>query len=376
MYKSIVGAIALSAALCGAQAGAQPAPADTEPQLQISRFSGRIEVETPNRKESVPGQKLPYLRAGSIVRVLSGTAEFRSDLPATVRAGKGDAFHFTTLKPESGRRGAIIITAFETEPKTLEIAVGGEKFRLSKGGRLAISSMGPGEVTVESERGDVKVAAGGVTEDGKIRSTARTMASGESLIIPVRENAGLESPAMSLAGVSVTRKNETTFDALGDGFPEPERRASVDEARRAVSSWPEASKTAAEAMVEKYGPPHRLDAVKMSWNDNGQWKRTTVYRLPFEGEDVLEQTISYDVPREKRAALSKLDIMLKVNPAGMELSATSESEETNFLALNLADEVIEEKRTPADAREFYLTTVRLGHSGKTSPYMRSLLFRP
>lgn len=136
MTRSITAALALLVTLGGARAGAQTAQADLEPQLQISRFSGKIEIETPGRKESVSGQRLPYIRSGSIVRVLSGTAEFQSDLHAIVRAGKGDAFHFAASKPESGRRGSMSVMAVETEPKTLEVAVGAEKFRLKRGGAL------------------------------------------------------------------------------------------------------------------------------------------------------------------------------------------------------------------------------------------------
>ncbi|MDD5303915.1 MAG: hypothetical protein PHS14_12515 [Elusimicrobia bacterium] len=376
MNHSITAALALLVTLAGARAGAETVKTDVEPRLQISRFSGKIEVETPNRKESVPGQKLPYIRSGSIVRVVSGTAEFQSDLHAIVRAGKGDAFHYTAAKPESGRRGSMSITAIETEPKALEVAVGGEKFQLKKGGRLTVAAADPGEVNVQSERGDVKIAAGSTAKDGTVRASAHTMSAGESLIIPVREAAGFEGAAMSLAGVSVVRKNDTTFTASGEGRPESASQASVDEARSAVAQWPSGSKMVAEAMIEKYGPPSKVDAVKMSWNDNGAWKKTTVYRIPSAGQDVLEQTIGYDVPSNKRADLSKLDLALKVNPADKEMSVTSESEETNFLAMNLADEVIQEKRSPEDAREFYLTTVKLSQSGKSSPYTRSLLFRP
>jgi hypothetical protein len=375
MIKSITAALALLVTLGGAPSGARAAQADLEPQLQIRQFAGKIEVETPGRKESVSGQKLPYIRSGSIVRVLSGTAEFHSDLHATVRAGKGDSFHFTALKPEGGRRGSISIMAVETEPKALEVAVGGEKFQLKRGGCLAITAADPGEVSVASERGDVKIAAGSAAKDGTIRSSAHTMEIGETLIIPVREDSRFEGLTMSLAGVSVVRKNEMTFTAEGDGRPES-GHASVDKARRSVSQWPSGSKMVAEAMLEKYGAPSMVDVDKLSWYDNGSWKKTTVYRIPSEGQDVLEQTISYAVPKDKRADLAKLDIMLKVNAFDRELSATSESEEANFLAMNLADEVVHETKTPEEAREFYLETVKLSQSGKISPYMQGLMFQP
>ncbi|MDD5303912.1 MAG: hypothetical protein PHS14_12500 [Elusimicrobia bacterium] len=151
--------------------------------------------------------------------------------------------------------------------------------------------------------------------------------------------------------------------------------AGADAARGAVSLWPQASRTVAEAMLEKYGPPGTVDADSISWINAGGWKKTTVRRLPREGEGVLEQAIGYDVPQEKRAALAKLDIAMKVNQADKVLSVASESEAANFLAMNLIDEVVRGKRTPEDARAFYQTTLRLSASGKSSPYMQGLLFR-
>lgn len=364
MGKSIAGALALSMTLGGALAGAQPPP-DAEPRLQISRFAGRIEVETPNWTASVPGQEMPYIRSGSIVRVLSDSAVFRSDVHATVSAGKGDVFYFAALKPEAGRPGYLRIAAIETEPKALEVAVGGERFRLSKGGGLSVAATGPGEATVKSEWGKVKIASGG-----------RTMASGEALVIPVSETAGPAGPEMSPSGVSVTRRNETTFEAAVEAGADSQSLARGDEARRVVSLWPEASRTVAEATLGKYGPPDRVDIDRLSWSDNGGWKKTTVHRLPLERGGVLEQAIRWDVPQDRRAALSALDISMAVDQADRTLSVASGSEETNFLAMNLAVEVIREKRTPEEAREFYRRTVKLFDAGKTSPYLRGLLFRP
>jgi hypothetical protein len=371
----MIAALALLAALAGGRAGAETMRGDAEPRLQISLLSGKIEVETPGRKESIPGQKLPYIRSGSIVRVLSGTAEFQSDLRATVSAGKGDAFHYAAHKPEGGHRGSMTIMAVETDPKTLEVAVGGEKFQLKRGVRLALSANGPDEVTVVSDRGEAKVAARATAKEGVIRPAARAMREGESLIVSAPEDARFEGPAMSLADVSVSRMNDTTFAAQGEGRPET-RQAGAQEARRAVADWPSGSRSVAEAMIEKYGAPSLAEAGRLTWKDNGSWKRTTVYRNPVEGGEVLEQTLGYAVPQDKRADLAKLDIMLRVDREDGELSATSESEETNFLAMNLADEVIREKRTPEDAREFYLSTVKLSRAGKSSPYMQGLMFQP
>lgn len=367
MNKVILGALALAAALGGARAEA----AEREPRLQVSRLSGRFEVETPNRRESVAGQRLPFVRSGSIVRVLSGTAEFQSDLDATVTAGKGDVFHFTARRPEGGRPAVQVIAAIETEPKALAIVVGGERFRLRRGGGLSITSAGSGEATVRAEMGDVLVVSG-----GPAGGSERAMPPGEALIIPVQEDEASPRRPMSLAGVLVIRKNETTFEAQGEARAESPSRANAAAARTTVAGWPEGSRMVAEALIEKYGAPDAVEDGRLTWNGNGGWKRTTVHRLPSEGSEVVEQSIGYVVPRDRRAALTQLDLALKVDEASGELTATSESEETNFLALNLADEVVKETRTPEGARAYYVQTLRLAGAGKSSPYMRELLFRP
>ncbi len=367
MNKIFLGGLALAAALGGARA----ASAQREPRLQVSRLSGRFEIETPNRRESVAGQRLPFVRSGSIVRVLSGTAEFQSDLDATVTAGKGDVFHYSAKRSEGGRPAVQVIAGIETEPKTLAIVVGGERFRLRRGGGLSITSSGSGEATVRAEMGEVLVAAGGAARGGE-----RAMPPGEALIIPVGEDETAPRRPMSLAGVLVIRKNETTFEAQGEARAESSSRTGVDPARSAIAGWPEGSRMVAEAMIEKYGAPDSVDDAKLTWNGNGGWKRTTVHRLPDEGSDVLEQAIGYVVPPGRRAALTRLDLELKVDEVSGELTATSESEETNFLALNLADEVVKETRTPEGARAYYVQTLRLAGAGKSSPYMRELLFRP
>ena len=88
----------------------------------------------------------------------------------------------------------------------------------------------------------------------------------------------------------------------------------------------------------------------------------------------LEQTIAYQVPDAKINALTSFDQRISVNKIKGELSCRSDSERTNFLALNLADEIVNDKRSVQDAQDFYQEAQRLSQSGKTSPYMEGFLF--
>jgi hypothetical protein len=51
------------------------------------------------------------------------------------------------------------------------------------------------------------------------------------------------------------------------------------------------------------------------------------------------------------------------------------SDLVNFLALNIADEIIRGRRDVRGAIAFYRRTLDLAAAGKTSPYMTRLLFR-
>ena len=92
------------------------------------------------------------------------------------------------------------------------------------------------------------------------------------------------------------------------------------------------------------------------------------------GDDILEQTIPYNVPDDKIAALKSFDGRLKIEKGRRELSSRSENENDNYLALNLADEIVGGKRTPDDARGDYRKLIRLSESGKNSELMYGFAF--
>lgn len=348
-----------------------PEPASAAgPGLRISRLNGRLEI-SPD-EDAAPARKLPSLRSGSVIRVLEGTAAFESDLHATVRAGEGDVFRFTAVRAEGSRAASLRIAALEREPRSLEVSVGDYKFRLRKGGALSITAAWPGEAVVKSDARGVEFAPGSMTGEGRILSKGRRVAAGVGISVPVPEKPGYENaggPALEVRGTGV----DSFIVAAGTGGGS--RSVRDAEARRIIADWPMVSLRTAEVVMEKYGPPDLALSDRLSWFDNGPWKTTTVYREPGERLDVLEQTIGYRVPGGKVSALAKLDVNLRLSRDGGELSATSEAEETNLLALNLADEVVRELKTPAEARAVYLRTVVEWNAGRSSPYMKRLLFR-
>jgi hypothetical protein len=157
------------------------------------------------------------------------------------------------------------------------------------------------------------------------------------------------------------------------------QRPSQEYVAAVLAGWPEYSRMAAEVVRGEYGPPDGVSPDRLVWGRVGVWKRVVVYRSvggTALDPGVLEETVDYAAPSAKWPDLAGFDHGVVYDPLGRELSARSASEESNFLALNLADEIVRDQRTPEDAMRFFDQTVALGYSGKSSPYLQGLLFRP
>ena len=143
-------------------------------------------------------------------------------------------------------------------------------------------------------------------------------------------------------------------------------------------AWPEHSRVLAEAIVARYGTPDVVEASRLSWSGRRPWVALIVYRDAVDSDrpNGLQQSVSYEVPVRKWRALAAFDRGVEYDPVKRELVARSDSESTNLLALNLADEMIRGRRTAADARDFYDKTLSLAYSGKSSSYTRRLHFVP
>jgi hypothetical protein len=134
-------------------------------------------------------------------------------------------------------------------------------------------------------------------------------------------------------------------------------------------------------MVDKYGPPDRVEISRVVWENKGPWKRIAVWddmelhEMSRSKDANIEETIAYLVPEQKRREVEDFSRRVKVSRDGAELSARSFSEERIFLTLNLADEIVRGAKTPSQAKTFYAATIQLADAGKSSPYMKGLLFQ-
>ena len=141
-----------------------------------------------------------------------------------------------------------------------------------------------------------------------------------------------------------------------------------------------ASQKAAKVMHDKYGPPAAMTADEMVWGATGPWKRTVIYRVeqphefPVHHTDVMQQWIDYRVPKDMFDKLAEYDGSVVVERTSGEMSARCDAAGANFLALDLADEIVRGKRTVSDARKMYLEQIMLMKAMKPAPYTEKLMF--
>lgn len=146
--------------------------------------------------------------------------------------------------------------------------------------------------------------------------------------------------------------------------------------------WPAYSYRLARRMIARYGLPVDSTEDRVVWRDIGPWKRTVVYRNPpsdglfRKSRGRLEQSVRYEFPKDRAAALKEFDRTIEADEKEGLLTARTDDESSNLLALNLADDVLRGRRTPQDAAEFRAKTARLSDSGKSSPYLERLMFVP
>jgi len=167
-----------------------------------------------------------------------------------------------------------------------------------------------------------------------------------------------------------------------DGTAMASGMASRGTASAMVASWPTKQRETVALMTAKYGEPTVMGDRMLAWYGTGPFVKTAIARddvphdFPMAHRDYLTQTVKHRVPADKLADLYQYDGSVYYHRTRGELSAQCDVEEMNYLALNLAHDVITGKRTPADARAFYAKTAMAFKQGdKSSPYVQGLIFQ-
>jgi len=147
-----------------------------------------------------------------------------------------------------------------------------------------------------------------------------------------------------------------------------------------TASWSESQKNVVHKLTNKYGLPNETSSRRLIWHHNGPWKQTIVsldtvpHNFPTPHLDFLKQTIDYKVPVELFDKVAQFDGSVYPDRTSGEASAKCDKEETNFLALNMLNDIVTGKRTVEEAKRFFADTAIKYHQGISSPNIEKFLF--
>jgi len=152
--------------------------------------------------------------------------------------------------------------------------------------------------------------------------------------------------------------------------------------QKELAGWPEATRRLGAQLMTKYGKPVEVTPRQVTWLNSGPWARTTLYKegithnFASPHRNVLEQAVLYKVPIDKLLPLAQFNRSLVVDLARGELVTSSDSEEINFLTVNVADDVIKGQRTSEEARIYFAQLVRAKMIKEPEKELRTLKFTP
>lgn len=192
------------------------------------------------------------------------------------------------------------------------------------------------------------------------------------------------SLALALFGLgacsSIGQKKNTEETASVNKVMTPQ--ITHERVNRFIQDWPDTAKSAAHTMVAKYGLPQEITPTRLVWEDNRPFRSTIVHReeithnFPFPHADVLEQVVKYRVPVGKSEKLQRFDGSLVYDRTKGELTSHCDREETNIIALNLADEVVRGLRNVDNARKEFARVAQEYRAGNAHNITNTLMFNP
>lgn len=171
---------------------------------------------------------------------------------------------------------------------------------------------------------------------------------------------------------------------LNDGISPTDNKMGMEtkEMMLDTSNWPETSRKAVAEIAGKYGKPDGITSEELFWLNKGVWKKICItkseskHSFPIEHTDMMTTTLNYKVPEDKMDDLGKFDGSVTFDKTQGTLSARCDKEANNFLALNLAHDIITSKKTVEQARSLYGDIVKEKMNGGNPVYMQKLSFSP
>lgn len=147
-----------------------------------------------------------------------------------------------------------------------------------------------------------------------------------------------------------------------------------------TEDWPKASKMAVQEITGKYGKPEGITPEELIWWNKGIWKKICINKVevkhsfPIEHTDMMQTSIMYKVPEDKMDDLGKFDGSVTFDRTQGTMSARCDMEANNFLALNLANDIVVGKKTVEEARTAFGDIVKEKMNGGNPVYMQKLTF--
>jgi hypothetical protein len=148
-----------------------------------------------------------------------------------------------------------------------------------------------------------------------------------------------------------------------------------------IKDWPKDPRESAERLIEHYGEPAEYSQSQLIWyeTDDG-WKRSVLSReevshnFPAPHTDYLEQFINYKVPLDMYSQLAEYDGSVIVERTKGEISARCGGTSMNFVAINLAHDIVSGRRTVDEARREYGRLYEAHNAGEKPPYTQAFQF--
>ena len=131
----------------------------------------------------------------------------------------------------------------------------------------------------------------------------------------------------------------------------------------------------------RYGQPDEYSESRLIWYETPDgWKRTELFseevphEFPSSHTDFLEQSVDYKVPVEMFSPLAEFDGSVIVDRTKGELSARCAGTTMNFVAINLAHDIVTGKRSVQEARDEYTRLYTAYKQGEHPPYTTGFQF--
>lgn len=154
-----------------------------------------------------------------------------------------------------------------------------------------------------------------------------------------------------------------------------------NELGKILADWPKEPRESADRLIKEYGQPDEFTPTRLIWfNTKDGWKRTVLNNKTFEHHfpdthnDFLRQFIDYRVPVEMFSPLAEYDGSITCDRTKGEMSAMCAGTSMNFVAVNLAHEIITGKLSVEEARQEYAKLYQAYNKGEHHPYTKSFQF--